>query len=50
MAKVLWVSKVTRKYQVTIPKIVREKLGITVNDLIVFEEENGKIIIRKTTP
>ena len=50
MAKVLWVSKVTRKYQVTIPKIVWEKLGITVNDLIVFEEENGKIIIRKTTP
>ncbi|RLG80253.1 MAG: hypothetical protein DRO40_11485 [Thermoprotei archaeon] len=31
-------------------KIVREKLGITENDLIVFEEENGKIIIKKTTP
>ncbi len=50
MAKVLWVLKVTRKYQVTIPKIVREKLGITENDLIVFKEENGKIIIKKTTP
>ncbi len=50
MAKVLGVSKVTRKYQVTIPKIVREKLEITENDLIIFIEENGKITIKKTTP
>jgi len=47
MEKILGVSKVTRKFQVTIPKVVRERLGITENDMIVFIEVNGKIYIRK---
>ena len=47
MPRVLGTSKVTRKFQVTIPKLVRELLGISENDIIVFEEEEGKVFIRK---
>lgn len=36
---------VTRKYQVTIPKEVREALGIRVGDRLVVKVEDGKIIM-----
>ncbi len=38
--------KVTRKYQVTIPRDVREKLGIRVGDRILVEIEGNKIVLR----
>jgi len=47
MGKILGISKVTRKFQVTIPKQVREIMKITEKDMIVFELEGNKIIIRK---
>ena len=40
-------SKVTSKSQTTIPKIVREKLDIHVNDTIMFEIKEDYAIIRK---
>jgi len=49
MGKILGVSKVTRKFQVTIPKTVRVLLEIQEGDLVVFElTEDGKIILRKS--
>ncbi len=43
--------RVTSKGQVTIPKNIREKLGITVESNIEFLEENGRFyIIRKSKP
>lgn len=40
--------KVTRKYQVTIPRKVREELGIKLGDEIEFvKNENGEFVIRK---
>ena len=40
--------KVTRKYQVTIPRKVREELGIKLGDEIEFvKNENGGFVIRK---
>ena len=39
--------KVTTKGQVTIPRHVREKLGITPHSEIDFREENGKFYIVK---
>jgi len=49
MGKILGVSKVTRKYQVTIPKAVRVFLEIQEGDLVVFElTENGQVILRKS--
>jgi len=36
---------VTRKYQVTIPSSVREKLGIRVGDKLRVRVEGGKIVM-----
>ncbi len=39
--------KVLPKWQITIPKRVREKLKIHVGDTIVVEERKGEIVLRK---
>jgi len=41
------VSKVTRNYQVTIPKEIREKLSMNAGDLLVFDIEDNRIVLRK---
>ena len=41
--------RVTTKGQVTIPRNVREKLGIVPQTNIDFREENGKFYLVKTT-
>ena len=43
------IMRVTTKGQVTIPRNVREKLGIIPQTNIDFQEENGKFYIVKTT-
>jgi len=40
-------SIVTRNYQVTIPKDVRETTGIKVGDKVVFSIEGDKVEVRK---
>jgi len=40
-------SKVTTKYQTTIPLEVREKLGIQQGDMVAFELENGVVRLRR---
>ncbi len=42
-------SKITYKFQVTIPKKVREKHGLKEGDTIVFVEENERIYVKKST-
>ena len=37
--------KVTRKYQVTIPKSVRSKLGVKIGDKLIVKSENKRIIM-----
>ena len=39
--------KVLPKWQITIPKNVREKLSIHVGDTIVVEEREGEIVLKK---
>ena len=41
--------RVTAKGQVTIPKDIREKLGIIPETSIDFVEDNGRFYITKTT-
>lgn len=43
-------SKLTTKYQTTIPKNIRKKLNLENGDSIVFEEVDGIVFIRKMTP
>ena len=38
-------STVTAKYQTTIPKAVREKLGITINDALEWIVEQGRVVV-----
>lgn len=42
------VAKVTSKGQVTIPKKVRERLGVHPGEALGFEERDGLIYIQKT--
>ena len=39
--------KVLPKWQITIPKELREKLKIRVGDTIVVEEREGEIVLKK---
>ena len=39
------ISTVTVKYQTTIPKAVREQLGISINDALEWIVENGGVIV-----
>lgn len=40
-------SKLTSKYQATVPKEVRELLGLNAGDAIQWEIENDKVVVRK---
>jgi len=41
------VAKITSKGQVTIPKKVREKLGVQPGEAVGFDEKGGVIFIKK---
>lgn len=43
-------SKLTKKYQATVPEIVRKKLKLNAGDVIAFEMENDTIKLRKARP
>lgn len=47
--EILGMSKITYKFQVTVPKRVREKFQLKESDVLVFIEEDGKLIITKST-
>ena len=40
-------AKVTTKGQITIPKAVRDKLGLSPGERLLFKEENDEFIIKK---
>lgn len=42
-------SKLTSKFQATIPLAVRRKLGLKPGDAVVFEIENDVITVRRAT-
>ena len=43
-------SKLTRKYQATIPAAVREALALQAGDTVAFEIEGGQVAVRKSQP
>jgi AbrB family looped-hinge helix DNA binding protein len=43
-------SRLTVKGQTTIPKTVRERLGLRRGDLVVFEVDDDRVTLRKATP
>jgi len=46
--KVIGSSKITRKFQLTIPSDVRRRYHFKIGDLILFVEEDGKITLSKS--
>jgi AbrB family looped-hinge helix DNA binding protein len=40
-------TKVTRKYQITIPQEVRKKMELRIGDELLIREENDKILMEK---
>jgi len=46
--RILATSTLSTKNQVTLPKIVREKLGLKPKDIVVFIERDGEIILRRS--
>jgi len=43
-------SKLTKKYQATVPAIVRKKLKLNAGDVIAFEIEKEIVKLRKARP
>jgi AbrB family looped-hinge helix DNA binding protein len=43
-------SKLTKKFQATVPKAVRKKLDLNAGDIIAFEIDNDTIKLRKARP
>ncbi|MDJ0531078.1 MAG: AbrB/MazE/SpoVT family DNA-binding domain-containing protein [Xenococcaceae cyanobacterium MO_207.B15] len=43
-------SKVTQKYQATIPQAIREKLGIEKGDHVTFEIQEEGVLLKKVSP
>jgi antitoxin PrlF len=43
-------STVSEKGQITVPKRLRERLGIRTGDQLELTEENGRLVARKTVP
>jgi AbrB family looped-hinge helix DNA binding protein len=45
--KVLGDSKVTRKFQATIPRTVRDLLRLSSGDRLVFVSTHGSVLVKK---
>lgn len=43
-------SKLTSKYQATIPAAVREALQLGAGDTVAFDIEDGRVAVRKIQP
>ena len=44
------ISKLTKKYQATVPAAVRKKLQLSAGDVIAFEIDEDTITLRKARP
>lgn len=44
------ISRVSTKYQATIPLKIRKLLGIKQGDAVAYDIENGEVKLRRATP
>lgn len=47
--EILGTSKVSGKFQITLPKEVRERFKIEEQEILVFSAEDGRLVLRKNT-
>ncbi len=43
-------SRLSSKGQVTIPKEIRETIGVEAGDMIAYEIENGVVVLKRVEP
>lgn len=43
-------TKLTKKYQTTVPEPIREFLSLGAGDQVMWEIEDDKVVIKKVTP
>jgi AbrB family looped-hinge helix DNA binding protein len=48
--KVSALGKISSKNQITVPKEVRERLGIQPGDIIAYDIEDERVILRRVEP
>ena len=47
--QILGTSKLSHKFQVTVPKEVRDRFQLEAGDIVVFIDENGRLRLSKST-
>lgn len=47
--EILGTSRISSKFQVTVPKEVRDRFRIKAEDILVFSDEDGKLVLRRNT-
>ena len=47
--EILGTSTLTYKFQLTLPKRVRERFQLKVGEMLVFIEQDGKLVLKKST-
>lgn len=47
--EILGTSKISYRYQITIPKDVRDRFHLDEGDIIVFIDESNRLVMRKST-
>ena len=46
--QILGTSKLSHKFQITMPKEVRDRFRLEAGEIIVFIEEDGKLVLGKS--
>lgn len=47
--EILGTSRISHRYQITIPKEVRDRFGLKDKDIVVFVDEGEKLVLKKST-
>jgi len=45
--EILGTSKMSSKYQITVPKDVRERFKLNADEILVFFDDDGRLLLRK---
>ena len=48
--RVLPSSRLTSKFQATIPALIRDKLDLKAGDTVAFDVKDGEVVLRKVSP
>jgi AbrB family looped-hinge helix DNA binding protein len=47
--QILGTSRMSSKFQITVPKEVRDRFKLKAEEILVFSDDDGKLVLRKST-